>query len=79
MLERGKSRRFIEMTLRGLYPLFTDQINILLDSLCLDEADIIRGTIQKYASQYDLGDPKSRQKIIQKLVARGFGYDLIKK
>ena len=77
---KPKGNRFIlsELTRRGVA---REIITNLLDTR--DEGELIRNYIEKKASNLDMKNPKERQKLVRRLLTRGFTpdivYDMIKK
>lgn len=79
LLERGKSRKIIELTLAREYPRFRLEIQSLLDILSPDDTASLIREIEKLSHRHDPSDPKSRDKLIRKLMMRGFSYDAVRK
>lgn len=67
-LEKGKSRKILEMELFGKYPYFKDEISELL-SLYSDETGLSK-EIEKYAKKYNLSDKNEKQKFFQVMMRK---------
>lgn len=67
-LEKGKSRKILEMELFGKYPYFKDEITELL-ALYSDETGLTK-EIEKYAKKYNLSDKNEKQKFFQALARK---------
>lgn len=78
-LTKNRSRRYISGTLTIKYPIFKQEIASLIETLCPDETEAIRSEAEKLSRKHDASNPKERQKIIQKLLLKGFSYDEVKK
>ncbi|MDP2104044.1 MAG: RecX family transcriptional regulator [Candidatus Gracilibacteria bacterium] len=78
LLTRNRSRRYISGALTGKYPNFKQEIYSLIETLCPDETEAIRSEFEKLCKKHDTGSPKERQKIIAKLLAKGFPYDKVR-
>ncbi|EKD30375.1 MAG: hypothetical protein ACD_78C00073G0003 [uncultured bacterium (gcode 4)] len=78
-LIKNRSRRYISGALTGKYPNFKQEIYSLIETLCPDESGSIQCEFEKLSRKHDANNPKERQKIIQKLLLKGFPYDGIKK
>jgi|GEM_PF-6524438 len=78
-LTKNRSRRYISGALTGKYPNFKQEISSLIETLCPDETGSIRSEFEKLSRKHDRNNPKERQKIVQKLLLKGFPYDDIRK
>lgn len=73
---RRKSTQVIQMTLVSRYPYFRDEIRALLADR--DDVSALDAEYDRYASRYDLSDPRAVQKLYAALMRKGFSYDEIK-
>ncbi len=78
-LGKSKSKKFINGTLSQKYPNFKKEITALLDELVPDEAESVLLEYEKLSKKHDIANSKERQKIVQKLLLKGFSYDSIKR
>lgn len=78
-IRKNKSRKYIAGILIQKYPNFKNEITALLDEFFPDEIGAVQEEFGKLSGKYDMTDRKERQKIIQKLCAKGFPFSLIRK
>ena len=76
LMQRGKSKTLIRMTLTQKYPYFRDEIGECMETL--DDASSIQKEFQKYKTKYDIRIPTEKQKLLMALMRKGFSYDDIK-
>ena len=76
---KNKSKSYIYWMLVQRYPLFKNDIKILLDETIPSEWEMIRWEYLKLCQRYDKTDKKEQQKIRQKLYTKWFPFDLIRK
>jgi len=79
MLEKNKSKRFIENTFSRTFSQFSSEIKILLERLCPDDTEALRAELAKLTDGHNPSDRKERERIIRKLLSRGFSYDAIRR
>ena len=77
LIQRGKSKALIRMTLVQKYPYFRDEIGGCID--VLDDDSSIQREFEKYKNKYDICVPAEKQKLLSALLRKGFSYDDIKK
>lgn len=78
-LQKNKSKKYIFGTLSQKYPNFKDEIRELLNGSSPDETEAVQEEYTKLLKKHDTTNRKEQQKIVQKLCAKGFSYDVIRK
>ncbi len=76
LIQRGKSKALIRMTLIQKYPYFRDEINECMENM--DDTSSIEKEFQKYKNKYDIRIPTEKQKLLSALMRKGFWYNDIK-
>ena len=70
LIQRGKSKALIRMTLIQKYPYFRDEIGGCID--VLDDDSSIQREFEKYKNKYDIRVPAEKQKLLSALMRKGF-------